>query len=129
MDAYTTHGAFSWNELMTTDPDAALAFYTALFGWTVETMPMPDGPYHVVKADGTAVGGVMKLPEHAGPMPPCWGSYVTVNDVDATCAQAAALGGKVVFGPMDVPSVGRLAVIVDPQGAAISVMTYAAPGG
>ncbi len=129
MDAYTTHGAFSWNELMTTDPDAALAFYSALFNWKVETMPMPDGPYHVVKADGTAVGGVMKLPEHAGGMPPCWGSYVTVNDVDATCAQAASLGGKVVFGPMDVPSVGRLAVIVDPQGAAINVMTYAAPGG
>jgi uncharacterized protein len=66
MDAYTTHGAFSWNELMTTDADAALGFYTALFGWTVDTMPMPDGPYHVVKANGTAVGGVMKLPPHAG---------------------------------------------------------------
>jgi hypothetical protein len=127
MDPYTTPGAFSWNELMTSDPEAALAFYPPLFGWTVETMPMPDGPYHVVKAAGTAVGGVMKLPESAAAdgMPSCWGSYVTVIDVDATCEKAKSLGGHVVHGPADVPGVGRFAVIVDPQGAAINVMAYA----
>ena len=128
MDAYSTHGAFSWNELLTSDPKAALAFYQQLFGWTVETMPMPQGDYHVVKADGTAVGGVMQMPADAaaGGMPPQWGSYVTVRDVDACCAQARALGAQVVHGPADVQGVGRLAVIVDPQGAAINVMTYAA---
>jgi predicted enzyme related to lactoylglutathione lyase len=54
---------------------------------------------------------------------------VTVNDVDATAAQAAALGGKVVHGPEDIPGIGRFAVIVDPQGAAISVITYKMPAG
>ena len=129
MDAFRTPGAFSWNELMTSDPEAALAFYKPLFGWTVETMPMPDGPYHLVKINGTAVGGVMKLSESqaADGMPSCWGSYVTVADADAVCEKAKALGGHVVLGPVDVPGVGRFAVIVDPQGAAISVMAYA-PG-
>lgn len=128
MDVYQTHGAFSWNELMTADAEAALKFYQPLFGWTVDTMPMPDGPYYVVKAAGTSVGGIMKTPAGAGGMPPMWGSYVTVRDVDATCAQAKTLGGKVVVDPTDVPGVGRFAVIVDPQGAAINLMTYAAPG-
>jgi hypothetical protein len=129
MDAYQTHGAFSWNELMTTDPDAALAFYAALLGWTTQTMAMPGGNYHVVKAGDTSVGGVMAMPAEAkaGGMPPSWGSYVTVADVDATVRRAAELGGKVVHGPHDIPGVGRMAVIVDPQGAALSVITYAPP--
>lgn len=125
MDAYKTHGAFSWNELMTTDPDAALKFYGALFGWTTEAMAMPDGTYHVVKANGTAVGGVMAMPKEAGGMPPCWGSYVTVDDVDATARRTKELGGKVIHGPQDIPGVGRFAVVSDPQGAVINVIAYA----
>ena len=129
MDAYQTHGAFSWNELMTSDPAAALAFYTSLLGWTAQTMAMPGGDYHVVKVGETSVGGVMSLPPEAkaGGMPPCWGSYVTVTDVDATTRKAVELGGKVVHGPQDIPGVGRMAVIVDPQGAALNVITYAPP--
>jgi len=129
MDVFTTPGAFSWNELMTSDAKAALAFYGPLFGWTVDEMPMPEGTYHVIKAAGTAVGGVMTMAPQAGAMPPSWGSYVTVASVDATCAKVAALGGKVVHGPVDIPKVGRFAVIVDPQGAALNVITYSAPGG
>ena len=128
---FQTHGAFSWHELMARDADAVLPFYTTLFGWTIEAEAMPDGPYHVIKAAGDAVGGVMTMPPHLAQsgMPPAWGCYVTVNDVDATAAQAASLGGKVVHGPVDIPGVGRFAVIVDPQGAAVSVMTYKMPGG
>jgi predicted enzyme related to lactoylglutathione lyase len=129
MDAYTTPGAFSWNELMTSDPDGALRFYTQLFGWTTEAMPMSGFTYHVVKADGTAVGGVMELTKEgkAGGMPPMWVSYVTVDDVDATAEQAKALGGKVVHGPVDIPNVGRFAVLIDPQGASINIVRYAMP--
>jgi len=56
MDTMKTHGAFSWSELMTSDPKAALGFYTALFGWNVQSMDMPQGSYHVVRvgASGTA---------------------------------------------------------------------------
>ena len=131
MDAFQTPGAFSWNELMTSDPEAALAFYSALLGWNSSRMPMPGGDYHVVKVGETAVGGVMAMPPEAraGGMPPSWGSYVTVADVDATARRAADLGGKVVHGPHDIPGVGRMAVIVDPQGAAINVIAYAMPAG
>lgn len=129
MDAYRTQGAFSWNELMTTDPEAALSFYSALLGWTTQKMAMPDGDYHVVRVGDTSVGGVMAMPPgaRAGGMPPAWGSYVTVTDVDATARKAAELGGKVVHGPHDIPGVGRMAVIVDPQGAALNVIAYSMP--
>ncbi len=129
MDAYKTHGAFSWNELLTSDPAAAVGFYKELFGWSVETMDMPQGPYHVVKADGTSIGGIMQMPEHAAGqgVPPHWGSYITVDDVDAAAARATALGGRVALPPMDIPGVGRMAVLLDPQGAAINVITYQMP--
>lgn len=129
MDAYQTPGAFSWNELMTSDPEAALAFYTALFRWNVQKMPMPGGDYHVVRVGDTSVGGVMAIPPEAkaGGMPPSWGSYVTVADVDATARRAVELGGKVAHGPHDIPGVGRMAVIVDPQGAALNVIAYSPP--
>jgi hypothetical protein len=131
MDAYRTQGAFSWNELMTSDPEAALAFYTALLGWNTQKMPMPGGDYHVVRVGETSVGGVMAMPPEAkaGGMPPCWGSYVTVADVDATARRAVELGGKVVHGPQDIPGVGRMAVIIDPQGAALNVIAYSQPAG
>jgi hypothetical protein len=131
MDAYQTHGAFSWSELMTSDPEAALAFYTALFGWTTQTMDMPGGAYHVVKAGDTSVGGVMAIPAEAkaAGMRPNWGCYVTVSDVDACAGRAAELGGKVVHGPQDIPGVGRMAMIVDPQGAMLSLITYKMPAG
>jgi predicted enzyme related to lactoylglutathione lyase len=124
MDVFKTHGAFSWSELMTGDPEAAAAFYGKLFGWRVETMDMGTGPYHVVKVGDTSVAGIMKMPAEAGPMPPAWGCYVTVDNTDATLAQATALGGKIVAPAMDIPGVGRMAVIADPQGAVISVMQY-----
>jgi predicted enzyme related to lactoylglutathione lyase len=129
MDPYKTHGAFSWNELLTRDPDAALEFYRKLFGWTSEPMQMPAGVYHVVKANGSAVGGIMSMPKTAaaGGMPPMWGSYVTVDDVDAAATKAVELGARVVHGPEDIPNVGRIVVIVDPQGAAINLITYRMP--
>ena len=124
-DVYKTVGAFSWNELMTNDPQAATAFYGALFGWTVDTMDMGTGPYRVVKAGDTAVGGIMTMPPDAGAMPPMWSCYVTVADADATAEKCKSLGGKVLVGPMDVPKVGRFVVLQDPQGAVINAMAYA----
>jgi hypothetical protein len=124
MDVFKNHGAFSWSELMTTDPASASAFYGALFGWTVETMDMGSGPYHVVKVGDTAVGGIMKTPPDTGPMPPAWCVYVTVSDVDAAVAKAQELGGKVCAPVMTVPRVGRMAVLADPQGAVFNVMQY-----
>ncbi len=122
-DVYKTAGAFSWTELMTSDPDAAAAFYGPLFGWRFETMNM-GMPYQVIKAGDTSVGGIMGRPPGAEDMPPMWGGYVTVADADATAKRCAELGGKVLHGPDDIPSVGRFVVLQDPQGAVINAIAY-----
>lgn len=124
MDVYKTHGAFSWSELSTTDPAAAASFYGQLFGWKVEPMDMGGGGYRVVKVGDTMVAGIMGMPPGSGPTPPHWGCYVTVNNVEEVLAQCSALGGKTLVPPMDVPGVGRMAVLQDPQGAVLSVMAY-----
>ncbi len=123
-EQYKQHGAFSWCELMTTDVDAAKAFYTKLFGWDTEDMSMPGMTYTVVKAGGKGVGGIMPMPKDAKGMPPMWGTYVTVDDVDSTARSAEQFGGKILVPPIDIPNVGRFCVIQDPQGAVISAITY-----
>lgn len=125
-EQFMQHGAFSWCELMTTDVAAAKVFYSGLFGWETEDMSMPGMTYTVVKVggDNTGVGGIMATPPEAQGMPPMWGAYVTVDDVDATAKTAEKLGGKVLVPPRDIPKVGRFCVIQDPQGAVISAITY-----
>ena len=123
-DVYKTIGAFSWNELMTSDPQAACDFYGKLFGWTFDTMDMGTGPYRVVKAGDSSVGGIMAIPPDGKGMPSAWGSYVTVANADATAEKCTSLGGKVVVGPTDVPKVGRFVVLQDPQGAVITAIAY-----
>jgi hypothetical protein len=111
-------GHFSWNEMVFTDEAVAKNFYTALFGWKTE--PFGAGTeYTLFKKGDTAVGGMMKCPKPG--LPAHWLAYVTVEDVDATAAKAAKLGGKIADGPFDVPEVGRIAVLIDPQGAAIGI--------
>ena len=126
-DVYKTPGAFSWTELMTPDPKAATEFYGQLFGWKFDVMNMGQGDYHVVKAAETAVGGIMGIPPDAKGMATAWSAYVTVPNCDAAAEKCKALGGKVCAGPMDIPTVGRFAVLQDPQGAVINVISYS-PG-
>ena len=109
-------GWFSWNELVTTDVEGATAFYSSRLGWTTSAFS-PE--YSLFKKDGREVGGLMKTPQPG--MPAQWVAYITVEDVDATAAQAEKLGGKVVLTPMDIPKVGRIAVILDPQQATIGI--------
>ena len=93
MDPVNTHGVFSWNELMTPDPARAADFYHQLFGWTFQTRAMPDLPegYRVAHLEGEPVAGIMPMPPDAPPaMPPHWGSYVTVDNVDETAGECAA---------------------------------------
>jgi hypothetical protein len=127
MDVFKTNGAFSWCELMTTDPEAAREFYTKLFGWGSKAMDMPNGQYTTLQVGDASVAGLMKLPAEAQGMPPNWGCYVTVDDVDACCVRVTQLGGKVIMPVFEVPTVGRMAVIQDPQGATLSVITYSMP--
>ncbi len=129
MDPFQTPGAFSWCELTTTDPAAAAEFYKSCFGWTIEPMDM-GMPYNVLKVGESAIGGIMGTPPGApAGMPPMWAAYVTVPDVDALAGKVEAMGGKVMVPPTDIPTVGRFAVIQDPQGAMLSVIAYAMPAG
>lgn len=118
------HGAFSWCELMTTDVEAAKNFYGKLFGWETEEMAMPGMTYTVVKVGGNGIGGIMAIPQEAQGMPPAWGAYVTVDDVDVTAKTAVQLGAKLCVPPRDIPEVGRFCVLQDPQGAFINIITY-----
>ncbi len=69
----------------------------------------------------------MSMPPGAEELPPNWGAFVTVNDVDSVAANAQQLGGKLLLEPKDMPNVGRFCVIQDRQGAVISAITYANP--
>ena len=120
-EIYSTPGAFSWNELATPDPKSACEFYGGLFGWRFETMNMGQGDYHLIKLGETSIGGLM-APQ--GPQPAAWGPYMTVADCDATVEKAKGLGATVCAGPFDIPDVGRMAVLQDPQGAVFQVISY-----
>jgi len=117
------HGAFSWNELMTNDLDGAKSFYTKMFNWELQDVDK-EMPYTMVKNNGKEMAGIMTMPPEAGAMPPMWGGYVTVDDVEASAKQAQELGGKILMEPRDIPDVGRFCVISDPQGAMLSLITY-----
>jgi predicted enzyme related to lactoylglutathione lyase len=123
------HGRFIWYELMTPDTAGAKAFYGHVVGWNSQDMPMPDGTYSVLDANGAGVGGVIELPPEAKAqgVPPNWTGYVAVDDVDATASQAASLGGSVMRPPQDIPGIGRFAIIADPGGAVLAVMTPVPP--
>jgi predicted enzyme related to lactoylglutathione lyase len=124
MEVFKTHGAFSWMELMTPDPAAAAAFYGELFGWKVAEPNAQMGGYRVVSIGDAGIAGISAPMPGSPPMPPHWGGYVTVTNVDQTAERCTALGGKVLVPAMDIPTVGRMAVLQDPQGAVISAITY-----
>ena len=114
-----TSGRFIWHELQTTNLKASLAFYTELFGWKTREMDMgPGGKYTILQSGNRDVGGVMAHGADKG-VPPSWLAYCTVQDVDAAAKKALALGGRVMQPPTDIPTVGRFAVVIDPQGAAV----------
>lgn len=119
----TPNGRFCWYELMTTDPEAAQAFYTRVAGWTTSVWEEGEKPYTMWINDETPVGGVMKLPDHvaADGAPPCWLGYVSTPDADATVDKAVGLGGK-LLNKLDIPKVGRIAVLADPTGGVLSVL-------
>jgi uncharacterized protein len=114
-------GHWVWNELYTTDPDKAVAFYAGLAGFTDQPMDMgPMGTYHVLNFDGAGRAGVMKSP--MPDVPPHWLPYVQVEDVDRVAERAKKLGGEILVAPADIPDVGRFAVLKDNQGGALGIL-------
>lgn len=122
-------GRFVWTELMTTDPTAAEAFYARVVGWSAEPFPGSSLGYTIWKAGEKRVGGLMQLPADAkaAGAPPHWMIYVGVRDTDTTVAHARWLGAALKVPPTDIPSVGRFAVLADPQGAVFAILQPSGP--
>jgi predicted enzyme related to lactoylglutathione lyase len=119
-------GRFVWYELLTTDPKAAIAFYSDVVGWKTQGFE-GSADYQMWVGSQGPLGGVSLLPEQAKKMgaPPYWQANVEVANVDRSAALVKERGGKIFVEPQDVPGVGRFAVIADPQGAAIAIFTPA----
>lgn len=116
------HGAFCWAELATTDQAAAKDFYSKLFGWAPEDVPIGEGQvYTMFKLHGQDAAAAMQMGEEQAAMaPPHWNCYVNVDDVEAITEKARAAGGTVMMEPFDVMDAGRMSVVADPTGAVIS---------
>jgi len=126
MPTATTHavGTFNWPELATRDQAGAKKFYGALFGWQFNDTDMgPQGVYTIFTSEGKDVAALytMDAGQSKTGMPPYWGTYITVENADATAAKAKTLGGAVLMEAFDVMDKGRMAVITDPQGATFCV--------
>jgi predicted enzyme related to lactoylglutathione lyase len=115
-------GDVAWHELFTTDSAAAMTFYTGMFGWT-RTSDFDMGPMGTYRMFGRtfALGGMMDKPAHMAQVPPHWGLYFRVADLDAAVERMKTAGGQVVNGPMEVPGGARIANCLDPQGAYFSL--------
>ena len=118
-------GDFIWYELITPDPVGAKAFYDAVVGWTIEPQPSGEMDYRMIgRADGGNAGGVMRLTDEMAShgARPIWLGYLNVGDVDASVASIEGAGGKVLLPAFDIPGIGRIAMVSDPQGAPFYVM-------
>lgn len=115
------HGTPSWVDVASADVDATVSFYEQLFGWEGSEPGDPEetGGYRMLTQDGKAVAGAMSLQDPG--QPPSWTTYISVDDADAAAERVKAAGGSVLVEPMDVMSAGRMAVFVDPEGAAFAV--------
>src|SRR5689334_2191170 len=119
-------GRFVWYEDLAKDPKAAIDFYTDVVGWKTQPFTEGEGGDYVMWVGSQGpLGGVIKLPEEAAKMgaQPNWMGHVQVDNVDTTAALAKTLGGKVYKEPTNIPTIGRFAMIGDPQGASIAIFS------
>ncbi len=114
----TAVGRFVWHDHMSGDPEAARAFYADLLGWDFEVWKAGEWDYPMIKVNDTTHGGFGPA---QGGAPPHWLGHVLVDDVDAAAGRVTAAGGTIVAEPMDIPEVGRMVVVTDPQGAVVSL--------
>ena len=108
-------GRFIWREAVSTDVEKTIAFYGELFNWKAERMDMGDMEYTMLKSGEDIVAGVLASPMPG--VPSNWLSYIAVDDVDAAAAHATGNGGSVLQPALDIPNVGRAAVVQDSTGA------------
>jgi predicted enzyme related to lactoylglutathione lyase len=114
-------GVPSWVDLASADVDKSIAFYGELFGWEHAPAGPPEetGGYGMFTIDGKNVAGVVPLQNEQ--QPPVWSTYLAVDDADATVAAAAEAGGQVALPVLDVQDAGRMAYLIDPDGAFVGI--------
>lgn len=125
-----TPGTFCWVEAGISDQMSAKSFYAKVFGWDTHDSPLPGGgSYTLLRKNGKDVGGLYQLNPDQKKMgiPPHWMVYFAVADCDGIVEQVKGLGGTVMAPPSDIPSVGRFAILQDPQRAAFAVLKLAGP--
>ena len=111
-----------WYELMTTDMKAAESFYKTVVGWTTEPFEGAGQPYTALNRSGNVgVGGIMTRPAEVK-APPFWAMYVAVPKLEDAVAHITRLGGKTHTDVIAIPSVGRMQMMMDPQGAAFYII-------
>jgi uncharacterized protein len=120
-EAPSPQGVFVWDELATSDVEAAKGFYESLFGWTAEDSDMAGmGTYTIFQKGEQQIAGAMhSMP--GDPSPPHWTTYIGVEDIDATTDKVRGLGGTIYVEPTDIPGMGRFSIIADPTGAAVGL--------
>jgi uncharacterized protein len=125
-----SHGRFVWYELMTTDLEAAKAFYGKVAGWGTREASMPGSHYTLFTAGDVPTGGLINLPQDAETQgaAPQWVGYVSVDDVDAAAHRAKELDGTVYVPPTDIADVSRFSVVADPQMATFILVKWRDPG-
>jgi len=115
----TGPGSWVWAELWSDDIDKAAQFYADVAGFGHTEIDRGDGPYHVFTTQGERRAGIVKIPPELEDVEPGWAPYVAVADLSASTAKVKELGGTVVFGNVDHPAEGAIALILDPSGAAL----------
>ena len=116
-------GKFVWRDLVSEDPEAVKPFYAGLFGWEFEESRALGAPYTLVKSGGQYIAGISRNRRPRPDQPVSqWLSFMSVADVDRAIVQTNAAGGRVLAGPLDLPNVGRGAVVLDPEGAPVGLL-------
>ena len=115
-------GVPCWIDTSQPDPEAAVDFYSGLFGWEFEDVmpPESEGKYFIARIRGGDVAAVGSVPE-GGPPIATWNTYVWCESADQAAAKVLDAGGRVLIEPFDVMDAGRMAVLADPEGAAFCV--------
>jgi predicted enzyme related to lactoylglutathione lyase len=125
------HGSFIWYELMTPDPAGAKAFYDAVVGWDIEPEPSGEMDYRMIRSGDGNAGGVMRLTEEMAShgARPIWLGYINVDDVDRSVTAIEQSGGKALMPAFDIPDIGRIGLVTDPDGAPFYLMKPTPPAG
>ncbi len=122
-EASIPEGTFLWDELMTTDVEAAKGSYGEIFGWSASDTDMGEaGTYTIFQRAGEVSAAGCMATRPGGEVPPQWNTYLATDNVDATVAKATELGASVYVDPTDTPGVGRWAVLADPTGATFGLL-------